>query len=569
MDELQELVIHANTEAPQPKEEQEPPPPPPCEVAEANTESLTVDEVIEEHVGSFGCAQLLQVFLVSLAWIFDSQNTLVTVFSDAQPPWRLKGSKQVATGSMCGLERGAWEWVGGNSSSIIAEWGLVCDHKFLASLPASMFFLGSLFGESTQHDLFIILCMHACTQTRARAHEPNGKLMLTGSALNGRLADTHLGRKKTVLLSCILTSVTAFLTSLSPNVWVYTFLRFSNGFARSGIGICCIVLSTESVGRKWRGQVGQYGFFLFTVGFLSLPVIAYPTRTSWRNIYRVISSFPLAYALFVLLPFVSESPRWLSIRGRNEEAMQVLNKLARLNGKRIPVDLRITAPATQSDAAHKGLWTTGWAAKRMVLVMLTGFGVGFVYYGVQLNVENLNFNVYLTVAVNALMEIPAVIFGSALLGLMTRRAVFSASALLAGVSCFLCIFFSSKEGKSKGSWPQLSLEAFGFMAASMAYDVLYIYCVELFPTNVRNFAVSMLRQALMLGAAIAPLLVALGRLSPRLSFVIFGGFSVLSGVFTFWLPETRNTPLYETLEQQEREEELLSSSNAQVELVKQ
>ncbi|KAK1256541.1 Organic cation/carnitine transporter 1 [Acorus gramineus] len=533
MDELQELVIHANTEAPQPKEEQEPPPP--REVAEANTESSTVDEVIEEHVGSFGCAQLLQVFLVSLAWIFDSQNTLVTVFSDAQPPWRLKGSKEVATGSMCRLERGAWEWVGGNSSSIIAEWGLVCDRKFLASLPASMFFLGSLFG----------------------------------SALNGRLADTHLGRKKTVLLSCILTSVTAFLTSLSPNVWVYTFLRFSNGFARSGIGICCIVLSTESVGRKWRGQVGQYGFFLFTVGFLSLPVIAYPTRTSWRNIYRVISSFPFAYALFVLLPFVSESPRWLSIRGRNEEAMQVLNKLARLNGKQIPVDLRITAPATQSNATHKGLWTTGWAAKRMVLVMLTGFGVGFVYYGVQLNVENLNFNVYLTVAVNALMEIPAVVFGSALLGLMTRRAVFSTSALLAGASCFFCIFFSSKGGKSKGSWPQLSLEAFGFMAASMAYDVLYIYCVELFPTNVRNFAVSMLRQALMLGAAIAPILVALGRLSPRLSFVIFGGFSVLSGVFTFWLPETRNTPLYETLEQQEREEKRSSASNAQVELVKQ
>jgi len=77
-----------------------------------------------------------------------------------------------------------------------------------------------------------------------------------------------------VQLSCILTSITAFATSLSPNIWTYAFFRFTNGFARSGIGICCLVLTTESVGRKWRGQVGQYGFFFFTIGFLTLPLVA-------------------------------------------------------------------------------------------------------------------------------------------------------------------------------------------------------------------------------------------------------------------------------------------------------
>lgn len=187
--------------------------------------------------------------------------------------------------------------------------------------------------------------------------------------------------------------------------------------------------------------------------------------------------------------------------------------------------------------------------------MLAGFGIGFVYYGVQLNVENLNFNLYFTVAVNALMEIPAVFLGSVLLSLMPRRVVFISTAFIAGAASALCILFSrSSTTKSKESWPQLSLEAIGFMAASLAYDVLYIYAVELFPTNVRNFAVSMSRLSLMLGAAIAPLLVVLGRLSPSLSFVVFGGLSVFSGIVAFWLPETRNAPLYETLEEQEKEE---------------
>ncbi|KAL2555322.1 Organic cation/carnitine transporter 1 [Forsythia ovata] len=499
---------------------------------------LTIDEVIEEYVGSFGFSQLLHVFLVSLAWIFDSHNTLVTIFTDAQPQgWKCISPlchQNASSSSVCGFKSGTWEWAAGNSSSTIAEWGLVCDRKFLAALPASLFFLGSLLG----------------------------------SAVYGRLADAFLGRKRTVLLSCLLTSATTFLTSLSPNVWIYSLLRFANGFSRSGIGICCIVLSTEAVGRKWRGQVGQYGFFFFTAGFLSLPLIAYPTRTCWRNMYKIISFLPLVYAIFILMPFVSDSPRWLLVRGRSEEALEVLKRYAKVNGKKLPPNLSLLEPSSSTDkVAGKGtknLWNTKWAAKRMALVMITGFGVGFVYYGVQLNVENLNFNLYFTVAINAMMEIPAVFVGSVLLSFTNRRLLFSLSAYIAGISCIVCIIFSStshkKGNQSKGSLAQLTIEAIGFMAASSAFDVLYIYCVELFPTNIRNFAVSMLRQALMLGASIAPLLVVVGRLSPSFSFLVFGVLSIISGMLSLWLPETRNSPLYETLEQQEEEEKFNATS---------
>ncbi|XP_075504043.1 organic cation/carnitine transporter 1 [Primulina tabacum] len=498
-----------------------------------NKLQLTVDEVVEEHVGSFGFSQLLQVFLVSIAWIFDSHSTLVTIFTDAQPDsWRCietncgGGGRRGGTDSVCGLKPGTWEWSNGNASSTIAEWGLVCDRRFLAAVPASLYFVGSLIG----------------------------------SAVYGRLADAFLGRKRAVLLSCILTSATTFLTSTSPNIWIYAVLRFANGFSRSGIGICCLVLSTEAVGRKWRGQVGQYGFFFFAAGFLSIPLIAYPTRTCWRNLYKVMSFLPLVYSIFILVPFVSESPRWLVVRGRSEEALEILKRYARMNGRELPQNICILEPSSMekvpgNSSPTKKLWSTKWAMKRMAMVMLTGFGVGFVYYGIQLNVENLDFNLYFTVAINAMMEIPAVFIGSVLLSFTNRRLLFSCSAFLAGISCISCIFFSTREHK-KGSLPQLMVEAVGFMAASTAFDVLYIYCVELFPTNIRNFAVSMLRQALMLGASISPLLVVLGRLSPSLSLLVFGVLSIISGYFILWLPETKNCPLYETLEQQEVEEQL-------------
>lgn len=212
----------------------------------------------------------------------------------------------------------------------------------------------------------------------------------------------------------------------------------------------------------------------------------------------------------------------------------------------------------------ESLWRVRWAAWRIILVMLAGFGVGFVYYGIQLNVENLSFNLYFSVGLNALMEIPAVFLGSVLLGFTNRRLLFSQSAFVAGLSSLLCIIFSHhrsranghKKPKHSGNWAELMTEGIGFMAASTAFDVLYIYCIELFPTNVRNFSVSLLRQAFMMGASVAPLLVAVGRMSPALSFLVFGVLSILSGSLSLWLPETRNAPLYETLKQQEEEEKL-------------
>ncbi|KAJ0229253.1 Organic cation/carnitine transporter 1 [Hirschfeldia incana] len=495
-----------------------------------NGYAVTVDEVIEQHIGALGFAQFVHALLVSIAWTFDAQSTLISIFSDAKPAAKLLATGAIVEGSMlCGLSTGEWDWVGGKSDTIVSEWNLICEHKFLVALPSTLFFIGSLFG----------------------------------SGVYGYLADSWFGRKKTLFISCLLTFVTALAISFSPNIWVYAFLRFANGFFKSGISSCCIVLATEVVGKKWRGQVAQYGFFFFTLGFLSLPLMGYLERKSWRNLYRIASLLPLGYAVF-LLPFAYESPRWLLVKGRNKEAMVVLKKLARRNGKQLPADLSLVDPIQGRDditssPSSENFWKTKWAVKRIVMVMMAGFGVGFVYYGIQLNAENLNFNLYLTVAVNALMEFPAVFVGSFLLGVMNRRPLFSISSYLAGICCLLCAVLSLHlvtRALPATKWLKLAVESVGFMASSMAYDVLYVYGVELFPTNVRNFAVSLLGQAFMLGASAAPLLVALGRENAMMSFIVIGVASVLSGVVSLWLKETRNAPLYETLTQQGKAEEM-------------
>jgi len=245
------------------------------------------------------------------------------------------------------------------------------------------------------------------------------------------------------------------------------------------------------------------------------------------------------------------------MRGRTDEAMEILTNMAELNGNRIPHHIVIARDLkSQETSKSKSLWSARWARWRMILVMVVGTGIGLAYYGIQLNVENLNFNLYFTVAFNALMEIPAVFGGSLLLAWVDRRILVASSAILAGLSCIICtLFHRSRVGATShraSNWAQLIAESVGFMAVSLAFDVMYIYSVELFPTNVRNVAVSLLRQSLMSGATLAPLLVILGRVNASLSFLVFGLVGIVSGMLTLCLPETRNRPLYETLEQQEQ-----------------
>ena len=124
----------------------------------------------------------------------------------------------------------------------------------------------------------------------------------------------------------------------------------------------------------------------------------------------------------------------LILEGRNSLHPYALT-IQKIQDFKLPDNLSLVNPCgsqngesdeTSPNNNKENLWTTKWAAIRMVTVMLAGFGVGFVYYGVQLNVENLNFNLYVSVAINALMEIPAVVIvGITVVGCLISNKSFS------------------------------------------------------------------------------------------------------------------------------------------------
>ena len=101
---------------------------------------------------------------------------------------------------------------------------------------------------------------------------------------------------------------------------------------------------------------------------------------------------------------------------------------------------------------------------------------------------------------------------------------------------------------------QIGLEVTSFLGACAVVDIILIYTIELFPTCVRNSAVSMARQALVFGGILSPPLVVVGRRSPFLTYGVFGVVIGVCGLFAGGLPETRGVALSDTMEEEEDKE---------------
>ncbi|XP_057959237.1 organic cation/carnitine transporter 3-like [Malania oleifera] len=494
----------------------------------------SVDEMIERCTGRFGWAQLVQALVVSLAWVFDAQQTFITIFTDAQPPWRCtdQASRTCSpSANICRLPKTAWTWENPQTSSTLSEWSLECAGSVVAGLPASSFFMGCLLG---------------------------------GFAL-ASFADSSLGRKNVLFLSCLTMSVSALLTAFSFNIWVYAVLRFVSGFGRASIGTCAFVLSTEIAGKRWRSQVGIVGFFCFALGFLSLPALAYENRdSSWRTLYLWTSVPSIFYCILVHF-LVRESPRWLFMQGRKEEAMATLKKIACAttdddNGLNLLLvkheTLRVDHNINPRCSVFKTFKEKKWALRRLLTVVVLGFGIGIVYYGMPLGVGNLAFNLYLSVTFNALSEVPSSLLVFFFIGKWKRRKSLLAFTSMSGICSVMCVVVG--DGVLKG-YLQVGLELASFFGACTAFSVLLIHTLELFPTCVRNSATSMVRQALVLGGVLSPMVIAAGRHNAFLSYGTFGVLIFFSGLFVVCLPETKGSALCDTMEEQERKETAVAS----------
>ncbi|KAF3453553.1 hypothetical protein FNV43_RR03993 [Rhamnella rubrinervis] len=500
---------------------------------ESEAEKLCIDDMLQKYCGEFGRWQLKHFVLTSLAWALEAFHTMVMIFADREPDWRCSeggfgsGCDGMAKKSFCGLEPGSWEWAESVGCSTVSEWGLMCGDKYKVGLVQAVFFGG---------------CM-------------------LGAGIFGHLSDSSLGRKGSLTFVCVLNTIFGFLTAFSPNYSIYVLLRVLTGFSTGGVGLCAFVLATEPVGPKRRGAAGMSTFYFFSTGIALLAGIAY-IFPSWRVLY-IASSVPSLLFLLTVLPFISESPRWFLVRGRVNEAMQLMRTIAKSNGNHLPDGVILaldeeaeTSTSTPQDQTYEGELLeskdaiTGSVIDvvkspvtriRLFLVVAINFLCSVVYYGLNLNVVNLETNLYINVLLNAVAEMPAFTITAILLDRFGRKPLTIGTLWFSG---FFCLAGSLV--KNVGMWKVVRMVCgvLGIFGMAGTYNLLFIYAAELFPTVVRNAALGCATQAAQMGAILAPVVVVLGG---GLPFLVFGVCGLVAGIHAFYLPETLNKPLYDTM----------------------
>ncbi|RDX60223.1 Organic cation/carnitine transporter 2, partial [Mucuna pruriens] len=504
------------------------------------------DEMIEKGLGNLGWTQFLQCILVSVAMYFDSQQLFIAIYTDDYPTWHCIDHNTTCTShsNICKLSKASWAWDGPSHKTIISHFGLQCATSFITALPQSSFFVGCL----------------------------------VGSFLLSSFIDSSFGRKNMIVMSCLSMSLISLIIIFSTNVWIYSAFKFLIGLCRSSISTYCLVLLTEKVSTKWRFTVGIVEFFFFTSGYLCLPAVAYLNRhSSWKYLYVWTSLPALCYSLVAYL-FVTESPRWLLMQGRVQEAMAMLKGLsysAAENGASLSASLSKTpekevstfsqglcleqdylqrmmyiyvknnkkegASLSQLYSSIALLLKTSCGPKRMVAVMGLGVGIGMVYFGMPLAVGNLDYNIYLGVVYNALMEIPSCAM-TYFLGNCARKLSIFAFSLGSGICCIMIVVIRNVPQSVK-VW----LAVTSFFCACTAFNVFLIYIIELFPTCVRNTTASLTRQAI-------SVFYIRGRKNYLFSYGVFGVVIIFSTFTLLSLPETKGMPLSDTMDQQETKE---------------
>ncbi|XP_010532008.1 PREDICTED: organic cation/carnitine transporter 5 [Tarenaya hassleriana] len=485
---------------------------------------FTFDMIIEQSLSDFGFSQLLQAVLVGIALFFDSQQIFITVFTDAYPTWHCvdRAICDPTASDLCKLPRSAWDWDEPKGKSVISDFGLECSSSLLRGLPTSAVYVGSVLGG-----LVLVL-----------------------------IPDAFLGRKKLLFSLTLSMSLAGIAVSFVPNIWVYMALKFLIGFARSLIGTYVIVLITERVSTRWRSRVGMIPFTLFVLGFISLSGLAYAVRnSSWRVLYLCTSVPAALYCVFLYI-FVLESPRWLNLQGRNDEAIDVLRKLSTARGthsesifNRLPLKQETLERGRKYSI--RDLFVRKWAFRQILAVTVIMFGLGMSYYGVPLAARDINVNIYLSETLNALVELPSFVLTPFLLENCSRRSSVLVSNLVGGISGILC-FLLSVLGRTKTAF---AFELATFFSARIGFNLMAVYVVEMFPTCVRNSATTIMRQALVVGGVCSPIFTSLGTNLPSLSFAIFGFSMFVFGLFVLLLPETKGSSLCDTMEEQEQRDQ--------------
>jgi SP family sugar porter-like MFS transporter len=398
---------------------------------------------------------------------------------------------------------------------------------------------------------------------------------IIGAILSGALSD-KFGRKRLLIASGLLFTVSATGTGLSWDFGSFMVFRIIGGL---GIGLASNLSPmyiAEISPAELRGRFVSINQLTIVIGILFAQVanlfIAQPVPEgagkqfildSWNGQYGWRWMFGAetvpAFAFFVLMFFIPESPRWLFKNGKDSLAEKILTRLggAKYAGEQAEGIKATLAAAEISHVNFKDLLEPKMTKIIALGVFLAVFqqwcGINVIFnYAEEVfaaagyGVSDMLFNVVITGVVNLVATFVAIYT----VDRIGRKALMLIGA--GGLVCFYGMLGTGYFFESKGVHMLiLIVVAIGCYAMSLA-PVTWVLISEIFPNRIRGAAMSIAVLSLWIACTVLTLTFPYleETLGAHGAFWTFGVICVFGFIFMYYkLPETKGKSL-EDIERQ-------------------
>jgi len=398
---------------------------------------------------------------------------------------------------------------------------------------------------------------------------------LVGCLIGGLVAawtSVHLGRKGSLILAALLFLIGSLgsavpelgfgpIGQMGPNaLWQFIFYRVLGGI---GVGVASMLSPmyiAEISPSAIRGRLVSFNQLAIVGGmlivyFVNLVIerqgdIAWLNATGWR--YMLASEAIPSLLFLLLLLMVPDTPRWLVMRGRSDEALATLRRITdESEARSILADIERTLKVKDAPLFSFG------AAVIVIGIMLSVFqqlvGINAVLYYAPLMFSNMGagtdssyLQTIIVGAANMLFTIIAILTVDKL----GRKPLLIIGALIMAVAMIVLGFLFNAHAVGLGALVAVVAYIAGF-ALSWG-PVVWVLLSEIFPNSIKGWAmgiaVAMQWFANLVVSTTFKIMdgnsVLNAMFNHGFAYWLYGAFSLLAAVFVLWyVPETKGRSL--------------------------